>query len=116
MANSNGTGGSDGVRALFGAIIVVIGLLVVAGVFVAAITRFSDAKDIVAVVGAVTGVVATIVTAFFGIHATASAGADASRMMADASNKAIAAAAYAGAEKALELLEKLNMVLGATVR
>jgi hypothetical protein len=101
MANTSSTP-SPAARSnstVWGAIVVTAGLLVVAGVFIGALVKFSDSKDIVAVVGSVTGVVGTVVTAFFGIHATASAGADATNKVAaataDATNKVAAATADA---------------------
>jgi hypothetical protein len=85
---------------VWGGVVVVVGLLVVAGVFAGALVKFNDSKDAVAVIGAVTGVVGTIVTAFFGIHATASAGADASTKVAAAGADASTKVAAAGADAA----------------
>jgi hypothetical protein len=82
-----------------GAVVVIVGLVVVAGVFAGTVWKFRNANEIVAIVGSVTGVVGTIVTAFFGIHATAAAGIDAAT-----------AAAYADPEKAGELADKLRGV------
>lgn len=86
-------------RSLWGAVVVVVGLLVIAGIFGATVWKFSNADNIVAIIGSVTGVVGTIVTAFFGIHATAAAGTDAAT-----------AAAYVNPEKAGELADKLRGV------
>jgi ammonia channel protein AmtB len=105
---------------MWGAIVVIAGLAVVVGVFFGALAHFTDSKDAAAVVGAVTGVVGTIVTAFFGIHATAKAGSDATQKVAaagdkaaqtvkDAHDKAIAAAAYVPPEKAAEFVDKLGI-------
>src|SRR5438105_2197721 len=90
---------ADKGRNLWGAIVVIVGLLVIAGVFGGTVWKFSNATNVVAVLGLVTGVVGTIVTAFFGIHATAAAGTDAAT-----------AAAYANPEKAGELADKLRGV------
>ena len=71
-------------------------------------------------VGAVTGVVGTIVTAFFVIHATARAASDATQKVAaagenatktvkDANDKALAAAAYIPASQAAEFVDKLGI-------
>jgi hypothetical protein len=90
---------ADKWRSLTGAVVVIVGLLVVAGVFAGTVWKFGSAVDIVAIIGAVTGLVGTIVTAFFGIHATAAAGLDAAT-----------AAAYADPEKAGELADKLRGV------
>src|SRR5260370_39574756 len=90
---------ADKWRNLMGAAVVIVGLVVVAGVFAGTVWKFRNANEIVAIVGSVTGVVGTIVTAFFGIHATAAAGIDAAT-----------AAAYADPEKAGELADKLRGV------
>jgi hypothetical protein len=90
---------ADRGRNLWGAIVVIVGLLVIAGVFGGTVWKFSSADSVVAVLGLVTGVVGIIVTAFFGIHATAAAGTDAAT-----------AAAYANPEKAGELADKLRGV------
>jgi cytochrome bd-type quinol oxidase subunit 1 len=95
--------GPTGSTPVWGAVVVIVGLLVVAGVFAGALVKFSDSKDVVAVIGAVTGVVGTIVTAFFGIHATASAGADASTKVAAAGADATTKVAAAGADAANKL-------------
>jgi hypothetical protein len=90
---------ADKGRNLWGAIVVIVGLLVIAGVFGGTVWKFSNANNVVAVLGLVTGVVGTVVTAFFGIHATAAAGTDAAT-----------AAAYADPDKAGELADKLRGV------
>ena len=61
--------------------------------------KFRNASEIVAIIASVTGLVGTIVIAFFGIQATAAAGVDAAT-----------AAAYADPEKAGELADKLRGV------
>jgi hypothetical protein len=90
---------ADKWRGLMGAVVVIVGLVVVAGVFAGTVWKFSNANEIVAIIASVTGVVGTIVIAFFGIHATAAAGTDAAT-----------AAAYANPEKAGELADKLRGV------
>jgi hypothetical protein len=90
---------ADRWRSLTGAAVVIVGLVVVAGVFAGTVWKFGSAVDIVAIIGSVTGLVGTIVIAFFGIHATAAAGVDAAT-----------AAAYADPEKAGELADKLRGV------
>jgi hypothetical protein len=88
---------ADKWRSLTGAVVVIVGLVVVVGVFAGTVWKFRNANEIVAIVGSVTGVVGTMVTAFFGIHATAAAGTDAAT-----------AAAYADPDKAGELADKLR--------
>ena len=90
---------ADRWRGLIAAVVVIVGLVVVAGVFAGTVWRFRNASEIVAIIGSVTGLVGTIVTAFFGIQATAAAGVDAAT-----------AAAYADPEKAGELADKLRGV------
>lgn len=85
---------------MWGAVVVLAGLAGVVAVFFGTLAKFTDAKDIVAVTGAITGVVGTIVTAFFGIHATASAGADATQKVADAGAAATAKVAGVGQQAA----------------
>jgi len=82
---ANGNGPPDWKRGIIGAVVVAAGLLAIGGVFAGTIVKFSDAKDVVAVLGAVTGVIGTVITAFFGIHATAAASADASKTLSTAS-------------------------------
>lgn len=100
-------------QSLWGAIVVVVGLLAIIGVFAGAMAKFTDAKEIVAVVGSVTGVVGTIVTAYFGIHATANAGTNATNTVANqastAADKALAFAAHLDPEKAQDLLRQLHI-------
>jgi hypothetical protein len=111
-----GSSGTD----ILDVIVVVAGLAVVVGVFFGALANFKSSTDVTAVVGAVTGVVGTIVTAFFGIRATARAGSDAAQKVAtaadkatqtvkDAHDKALAAAAYIPSEKAAEFVDKLGI-------
>jgi hypothetical protein len=123
MAVTKGPGSGDTniwSTQLWGVIVVFLGLAVVVGVFFGTLANFTHANDVVAVVGSVTGVVATLVTAFFGIHATAKAGADATQKVADAGStatqavkdahdKALAAAAYMPADKAEEFVNKLGI-------
>ncbi|HWC37825.1 MAG TPA: hypothetical protein VG476_04810, partial [Acidimicrobiales bacterium] len=93
---------ADKWRGLVGGVVVIVGLVVVAGVFAGTVWKFGNANEIVAIVGSVTGVIGTIVVAFFGIYATAAAGTDAAT-----------AAAYADPEKAGELADKLRGVTSA---
>lgn len=114
---------SSNQRVLFGTIVVLAGLLAVVGVFAASLWKFRDANTIVAVVGAVTGVIGTIVTAFFGIQSTAGAGSDAAQKVSDAgtqalnrltdnqkdvTNKVMAAAAVADPNRTGELSDLVN--------
>ena len=115
---SGGTSSSG--TEMWGAIVVIAGLAVVVSVFFGALAHYGKSMDVVAVVGAVTGVVGTMVTAFFGIHATARAGRDATQKVAtagdyatktvrEANDKALAAAAYIPASQAAEFVDKLGI-------
>jgi hypothetical protein len=106
---------------VWGAIVILLGLAVVVAVFFGALHYFPhNANNVVAVVGAVTGVVGTLVTAYFGIHATAKAGTNATQKVIDVGNKAaeavneshtkaLAAAAYIPENKADEFISKLGL-------
>lgn len=121
VTKDSGSGGTSiWSTQLWGVIVVFIGLVVIVIVFFGTLAHFTHANDVVAVIGSVTGVVATLVTAFFGIHATAKAGADATEKVAaagdqatqavkDAHNKALAAAAYMPTDKAEEFVNKLGI-------
>ncbi len=88
-----------------GAGVVALGLLTIAVMFFVTVDHFNDAKDVVAVLGSVTGVVATIVTAFFGIQSTAKAGSDAVQKVADAGTASADKMASASADVAGKLAE-----------
>jgi hypothetical protein len=128
----SGSGGTSiWTSQLWGVIVVFMGLVVIVIVFFGTLAHFTHANDVVAVIGAVTGVVATLVTAFFGIHATAKAGTDATQKVAaagadnsqklveagdkaaqavkDEHNKALAAAAYIPADAAPDFVSKLGI-------
>ena len=53
----------------WGAWVVIAGLVVVLVVALFAISRWTDTKDVTAVIGSVTGVVGTLAGAYFGVHA-----------------------------------------------
>jgi hypothetical protein len=79
---------------MWGFLVVVVGLATIAGIFAGALVRFATAQDAIAVIGAGTGAIGTIVTAFFGIHATSTAAGQ----MAAAGAKAADQVAAAGAK------------------
>jgi hypothetical protein len=58
----------DQMRVKYGFWIVVLGLCLVAGAFFAAIAKWTTASEVAAAVGSVTGVVGTIIGAFFGVQ------------------------------------------------
>ena len=59
---------TDQMRIKYGFWVVTIGIAIVAAVFITAIVRWSTAAEVTAVVGSVTGVIGTIVSAFFGVQ------------------------------------------------
>jgi len=83
-------------RWIYGAGVVLLGLVVVALVFVVAALRFDKAADVSTAVGSVTGVVGTLVGAYFGVQA-GSAGKDKSE-----------AARKVAEDRALHLAARLN--------
>jgi len=69
MAENGKTDGADLLRITYGFRVVVIGLLMIAGAFVAAVLIWKhSAADVTTVMGSITGVVGTVVGAFFGVH------------------------------------------------
>jgi uncharacterized membrane protein len=78
----------DTVRSKYGFWIVIIGFGVVLAVFIFSIEKWTDAKDVTAAVGAVTGVVGTLAGAFFGVHVGAEGKEKADRAAAEAQAKA----------------------------
>jgi hypothetical protein len=93
-------------RMIVGAAVIGAGLLFVGAILWAALAHFKGSSDIVAVVGSVTGVVGTVVSAFFGIQASQAQGTQAqqtaqnaqqaaSRAQVDASNARRSAVANA---------------------
>lgn len=59
---------ADQLRIKYGFWVVIVGLVVIVLVLVLAMTRWTAASDVTAVVGSVMGVVGTVVGAFFGIQ------------------------------------------------
>ena len=88
--------------------IVVIGLILVGFIFGIAVLRWTSASDVSTVVSAATGVIGTLVGAFFGVQ-LGSAGkdkSDAARQTAE--NKALHFAAALEPSKAQQVMEKLD--------
>jgi hypothetical protein len=85
---------TDQLRIKYGFWVAVIGLLVVAGVFIVAVLRWNTAADVTTVVGSVTGVVGTVVGAFFGLNVGAAGKekAEAERKEAESTALRLAAA------------------------
>jgi len=67
----------------YGFWIIIVGFFVVSVVFIISVYKWSEAKDVSAAVGAVTGTVGSLTGAFFGVHAGA-AGKDKAEAQRDA--------------------------------
>ena len=81
----NGPAGAELARIKYGAALIGAAFVLLGIVFGVAVSRFTKAPDVVALVGSVATVVGTIVAAFFGIQAASSgrAAADAGRAQAE---------------------------------
>jgi len=90
---SNNPGTADEKRVIYGFWIVLFGLFVVGVVFIVAILKWTTAADVATAVGSLTGVVGTIVGAFFGVQAGASGKEKAETARALAEDKAVRLAA-----------------------
>jgi hypothetical protein len=55
-------------RTRYGFYLVIIGLVVILAVLLIAVRKYATASDVVTVIGSVTGVIGTIVGAFFGVQ------------------------------------------------
>jgi hypothetical protein len=94
----------DELRMRYGFWIVIAGLVVVGAVFVAAVLKWTTAADVSTAVGSLTGVVGTIIGAFFGVQ-VGSAGkekAEAERVAME--NKALSLAAELPPDRAKKIL------------
>jgi hypothetical protein len=78
---------SDGLRSKYGFWVVVVGLAVVALVWTVAILNWKQASDVATAVGSVTGVVGTLVGAYFGVQVGAAGKEKAERDRDDAQDK-----------------------------
>jgi hypothetical protein len=95
--------GQDRQRGL-GLIVVVVGLVAIVAAFVVAVLHYTKSADVSTALAPVTGVVGTIVGAYFGVHvgSQGTAATEAKRTQAD--NQAKALAALASPEDALRIL------------
>ena len=92
----------------YGFAVVVIGLILVAFIFGIALVRWSSASDVSTVVSSATGVVGTLVGAFFGVQ-VGSAGKDKSdAARKEAEDRALHFAAALSPDEAAKVLDKLS--------
>ena len=81
-------GGSSGPREwAWGAIVVIAGLIAIVAVFVFAVLQYKTAAEVTTAVGAVSGVIAALVGAYFGIRGASLAQSNAESSNAKSSQK-----------------------------
>lgn len=95
---------TDELRVKYGFWIVIAGLIVVGAVFVAAILKWPTAADVSTAVGSLTGVVGTIIGAFFGIQVGSAGKEKAEADRAAAENRALTLAAELPPERARKIM------------
>jgi len=99
--------GADLARIRYGALLIVAAFALLGVVFGVAVTRFTGAADVTAVVGSVAAVIGTIVGAFFGVQAGSSGKETAEAGRAQAENAARTALAMLEPEQAAKVLKAL---------
>jgi hypothetical protein len=93
MSKDSSASQSECLRIRFGFWIVTLGLVLVVVVFLAAMARWTAASDVAAAVGSVTGVIGTIIGAFFGVQVGSAGKEKAETARAEAERKALRLAA-----------------------
>lgn len=92
-------------RIKYGFWIVILGLVLVAAVFLAAIAKWSAAQDAAAAVGSVTGVIGTIIGAFFGVQVGSAGKEKVEAARSEAEKKVVRLAAAMQPDVAARILE-----------
>ncbi len=92
-------------RIKYGFWIVLLGLVLVAAVFLAAIAKWSAAQDVAAAVGSVTGIIGTMVGAFFGVQVGSAGKEKAETARNEAENKAFRLAAALSPDVAAKIMK-----------
>lgn len=95
---------ADAVRARYGVYVVTVGLLVILAGFVLAVLHYSDAGSVSTALAPITGVVGTIVGAYFGVQVGSQGKAESDSARTQAENQAKALAAVAPADLATSVL------------
>ena len=105
--NGNGTANqTEQLRIRYGFWTVLVGLLIVAGVFVGAILTWKGAADVATGVGSVTTVIGTIDGAFFGVQAGSAGKEQAEAARQKAEFNAVTLAKYVP----IELAERVHLI------
>ena len=99
---------ADELRVRYGFWVVVIGLFIVGIIFVVSILKWSTAADVATAVGSLTGVVGTIIGAFFGIQVGSSGKEKAEADRATAEDKAMSLAAELPPDVAKNVLNRFK--------
>ncbi|TEU00532.1 MAG: hypothetical protein E3J23_02360 [Candidatus Stahlbacteria bacterium] len=105
MTNINTMNQTDKMRIKYGFWVIIIGFILVTIVFIAAIVKWSEASDVTAVVGAFTGLVGTVVGAFFGVQIGSAGKEKAERERKEAEEKALRMASLLSPKDAKSILE-----------
>lgn len=96
----------DKIRIKYGFWVIIVGFLFVAAVFIIAIIKWNNASDVTAVVGAFTGLVGTVVGAFFGAQIGLAGREKAERDRKEAEEKAFRIAMLLPPEKAKSIIDR----------
>jgi hypothetical protein len=92
----------------YGFWVIIIGFILVAVIFIVAIFKWQEASDVTAVVGAFTGLVGTVVGAFFGAQIGSAGKEKAERERKEAEEKAFRIATLIPPDKAKDILNKIS--------
>jgi len=107
MADINGNN-IDKIRLKYGFWVIIIGFILVAGIFIVAILKWQEASDVTAVVGAFTGLIGTVVGAFFGAQIGSAGKEKAERARKEAEEKAFRIATLISPDKAKGIFNKIS--------
>jgi len=99
---------TDELRMKYGFWVVIIGLILVGIVFIVAIVKWTTAADVATAVGSLTGVVGTIIGAYFGIQIGSAGKEKAEADRAIAEKKAISLAAELPPNVAKNVMSKFD--------
>jgi uncharacterized membrane protein len=98
----------DKIHIKYGFWVIIIGFILVTVIFIVAIFKWQEASDVTAVVGAFTGLVGTVVGAFFGAQIGSAGKEKAEKARKEAEEKAFRIAALLPPEKAKSVINKIS--------
>ncbi len=98
----------DKIRLKYGFWVIIIGFILVAGIFIVATLKWQEASDVTAVVGAFTGLIGTVVGAFFGAQIGTAGKEKVERERKEAEEKAFRIATLIAPDKAKDILNKIS--------